>query len=40
MGRQFGTVLGGGEAQRYYGPHIHGLKRTDMYGFFSVRPRP
>lgn len=26
-----GTVLGGGETQRYYGPFIHGLKLIDIY---------
>ena len=29
-GRQFGTVLGGGKTQRYYGPPIHGLEWTDI----------
>ena len=30
VGRQFGTVLGGGKTQRYYGPPIHGLEWTDI----------
>ena len=28
-GMWFGTILGGGKTQRYYGPPIHGLKWTD-----------
>ena len=30
IGRQFGTVLGGGKTQTYYGPPIYGLKWSNI----------